>query len=502
MGTNFDGMTHEVIYQVVKAGAPTTVNVAATQLADLNTTISGHLDTLDKLSTSMADAWPDDNGQNFRSTLSHTISYLRELQATHVVAASSSITQVLSASHEKLSHTQATIPVPPAVPVATQEKIFNKHVAANGDAMNAGTAAESQRIAAGKAADAKAVLLAKSLANTYLSEKAKLTTPPAAPKGPAHNGSGTGSTPGGSNSTSSSQPMSNYSATPGTGGSAAGLVGGGTSGGGSYGTGSDHPATFVPVHGGTDGQGGSGWGTGTGSGGTGDGTGSQGSTSGGTLLDPNGSGGALYDANGNLIGGTGFDGSAAGFGSGGAPGGGGVDFGTGAFGTGASGVVGGGLLAAGVIAARKEAAQRAGQRAALLRQELLSEELGANGAGGAGALSASQLAAINAQRNGILAAGQQAGLMNGERTMLASQSGLLRANAAMTAQEQAQLAANQRMVPGQLGATRATATAGGARTGMPFAGGGVVGGAERVTWLVEDRDLFSADPGVRPVIET
>src|ERR1700712_4188964 len=126
MATNFDGMTHEVIYQVVKAGAPTTVSVAASQLSDLNTTISGHLDTLDKLSTSMADAWPDENGQNFRSTLSHTIGYLRELQATHVVAASSSITQVMSASHEKLSHTQATIPTPPAVPVATQEKSFDK----------------------------------------------------------------------------------------------------------------------------------------------------------------------------------------------------------------------------------------------------------------------------------------------------------------------------------------------------------------------------------------
>jgi hypothetical protein len=71
----------------------------------------------------------------------------------------------------------------------------------------------------------------------------------------------------------------------------------------------------------------------------------------------------------------------------------------------------------------------------------------------------------------------------------------------MTAQEEAQLAANQRTVPGQLGGSPTTAAATGGRTGMPFAGGGVVGGAERVTWLVEDRDLFSADPGVRAVIE-
>ena len=501
MGTNFDRMTHDEIYAVITAGAPGPVSVAADELAGLNTKISGHLDTLDQLSRSMADAWPDQNGQNFRSTLADTIGYLRELQATHVIAASSSVTQVMSASHEKLAQTQATIPPPPAVPVAAQEKVFSKHLSANHDAMNAGTAAELRQIAAGKAADARAVLLAKSLANLYLAETAKLSSPPAAPKGPSNNGSGSGTPTSGSSGTSSSHAMGNYSATGGSGGSSAGLVANGTSGG-SSGTGAGHPATFAPVHhGGVDGSQ-------SGSGADGSAGGQVGSAHGGTLLDPSANGGALYDANGNLIGGTGYDASPAGFdgssvsgvlGGAGAMGGGSSGGGSG-FGAGAFGAVGVGLVGAGVIAARKEAAQRASQQAALLKGELLSEEeLAAGGAGGS--LTSSQLAAINAQRNGILAAGQQAGLMSGERTMLTQQSGLLRANAVMTAQEEAQLAANQRLVPGQLGGAPATAAATGARSGMPFAGGGVVGGAERVTWLVEDRDLFSADPGVRAVIE-
>jgi hypothetical protein len=497
MATDFDGMSHERIYDVVQTGAPTTVSSAASQLAALNTTISGHLDTLDQLSRSMSDAWPDENGQNFRSTLSHTVGYLRELQASHVVTASSSITQVMSASHEKLSHTQATIPPPPAVPVATQEKSLTKGYADNHGASNAGLAAASQRLMAGKADDAKAVQLAKALANTYLVEKAKLTAPPAAPKGPSGNGSGAGSTASASGGASSNHATASYSSTTGSGAGAAGSSGGGSSSGGSYSTGGGHPAAFT-----LDQQGGSG---GTGGAAAGGGYGSDGGHAGsnqfGTLLDPGSQNSPLYDAHGNVIGGaTGFDGSSASsvhgvLGAGASNGGSGSGFDASALGVTA---VGGGLAAAGVVAARRAAAQRASQ-AALLKEQLSEEELAANGGGN---LSASQLAAINAQRNGVLAVGTRAGLMNGERTMFAGQQpGLPSSTAAMTAEEQA-LAAGQRTVPGQLGGSPATAAGTGSpRTGMPFAGGGVVGGAERVTWLVEDRDLFSADPGVRAIIE-
>jgi hypothetical protein len=516
MATDFAGMTHEAIYAAVQEGAPGTVSGAAAQLAGLNKKITDHLDSLDKLATSMVEAWPDENGQNFRSTLGHTINYLRELQANHVVAASSSITQVMSASHEKLSHTQSTIPTPPAVPVAAQEKTFNTHLTERDGAMSTGLAAESQHIAAAKADDAKAVLLAKSLANTYLAEKAKLTAPPAAPKGPAGNGSGKSVAVGNGSSTSSSHAMAGYQAATGDGGSAV-LVGSGTSTGGKDG----HPtdgSTFVPVHPGGDTGSAGGYGSGSGYGGSGyDGSG-YGATGldgqpvanvhGGSLLDPT-AGGPIYDAHGNLIGGAGFDGS-GGYGAGGGDSNGGVPVGGvldgsqgsgSGFGGGTLGVtaIGGGLTAAGIIAARRQAAQRASEQAALLSEEQLAA--GGGGAGGGGGLSPSQLAAINAQRNGILSTAERAGLLTNDRSLLTQQRNLVNANAALTAEEEAQLAAGQRVVPGQLGGTAATGAAGVPRTGMPFAGGGVVGGAERVTWLVEDRDLFSADPGVRAIIE-
>lgn len=514
MTTHFDGMSHEHIYEVVRAGTPATVSTAAAQLTDLSTTISGHLDALDQLSASMTDAWPDQNGQNFRATLAHTVGYLRDLQATHVVVASSSITQVMSASHEKLASTLATMPPPPAVPVADQEASLAKQVTANHDAMNTGMAAESQRIAAAKADDAKAVALAKSLANTYLVEKAKLTAPPAAPKGRTGTGTGSSAPVGTSTSSSSSQAMSGYHSATSDGAASAGFVAGGSAVG-LDGTAGGHPASFTPVHGGGTAVLGAGLGHGSGASVVGNpgvagghlGAGGPGSA----LVDPSANGAALYDAHGNLVGATAFDPASAGnfsapssTGAGGASAVGGVLGGGSGFGAdGALGVtaVGGGLAAAGIVAARRAAAQRASEQTALLKAELSEEELAAGGGGGGG-LSPSQLAAINAQRNGILtAAGERSGLLSSDRAMLAAQQRTsFGANAVLTAEEEAQLTAGQRMVPGQLGGTPATGSAA-PRTGMPFAGAGVVGGAERVTWLVEDRDLFSADPGVRAVVD-
>ena len=502
MRTDFHKMTHDEIYRAVQTGVPGAVSGAASQLSDLNTTISGHLDVLDKLSKSMGDAWPDENGQNFRSTLSDTIGYLRELQATHITTASSSVTQVMAASHEKLSSTQSTIPTPPATPVAQQEATLNKESKANGGVMNEGLAIQSQHIAAAKADDARAVALATSLANLYLAEKAKLTAPPAAPTGPSGTGSGSGSAAHGFDS-GAGTGSSHFAAGLNSGSPASGS--GGTGANGSVG-----PVTHVPDpgHGGTAGVGTGGVRSGTGSpvggfdGGVG-GHGSDGGVGGGS-----GSGaGGIPGAGGNPGGpGTlldpsrlGVGGTGAGAGSpSGLPGSGSDSFGGVVPGMlGGAGVAAlGGLGGAGVVAARKAAAVRAAEQAALLKQE---EEAGVEGSMGGGAnLTASQLAAINAQRNGVLASGEEAGLM-AERNYLSTQQRTF-GSAALTAEEQAELTAGQGTVAGQLGGS--PVAAGSARpAGAPFSAGGVVGGAERVTWLVEDRDLWAVDPGVRSVIE-
>jgi len=59
---------------------------------------------------------------------------------------------------------------------------------------------------------------------------------------------------------------------------------------------------------------------------------------------------------------------------------------------------------------------------------------------------------------------------------------------------------------GQIGqAGRAVGGTGAAGVGRPMAPGSVIGGGEtggyRVTWLVEDRDLYRTGPTVRPVID-
>ncbi len=448
--TDFDSMSHEQIYQAVKAGQLDALKSAQATITSMHKTVTDHMTAMDTILKQLNGAWTDPGGDRLYNAMSKTVSYVHEIQRAHVVESSGSITQVMASAHEKLASTQTTMPEPPAVPVDQQRENFDKAVKAQGDAMSMRTANMLTQMSKAQADDKKAVAMAKALANTYKAEAAKMNTPEPTPKTGANLPGGSGTQPTG-HPTGSTGTTTISDPGPHTGVAPVKQVTTPTDGG--------HVTQLPP--------------------------------------DPNTGSHSGTDGNAGNTGGTGADDSSnvttTGFGNYGGSGGSTL---SGGVLTGALAIGGAAALAKAAAAARAQQMALTEQRA-LAQQELTGEE--------SQAMSFQRQAALNAQQRGILASEQ--GMMSQEQRMLAAQQRSMMANerGALTAEERAMMAAGQRgVVPGQLGG-KAGAGATGARTAGRggFSPHGVVGGegAERVTWLVEDRDLYDPDPGVKPVLD-
>lgn len=462
--TDFDAMTHDQIYAAVKAGQLDALATANTAITDMHKTVTDHMTAMETILKKLNGAWTDEGGTRLYNAMSGTVNYVHRIQSAHVVESAGSITQVLAASHEKLSTTQTTIPEPPVTPVAAQKKNFERAAKEQGDAMSMRTANMLTKMSQAQADDKKAVAMAKALANTYKAEAAKMNTPEPTPKtGP--------NLPGGSGT----QPSGTGSGRPSTGGSGVGSYSGPAPTGqwspsGGYG-GQVTQLPPDPTSGSPIGSGGYP----------------------GNNVD-NGGTGATFDGGTGGTGGTGTSDSTTtglgtyGGGNGGLP----------------SGVLTGAAVLGGAAALAKAAAATRAQQLALSEQRALAQQQLATEENG-GAMSFQRQAALNAQQRGILA-GEQSMMSQEQRALAAQQRSILASErGALTAEERAMMAAGQRgVVPGQLGGSTGAGAAGARSMGRGgFSPHGVVGGenAERVTWLVEDRDLYGADPGVKPVLD-